>query len=477
MSVISRLSSGADPQQMENFAVGASTSQTAPADQAPASHEPGGNALVGHSDDETESVSSEDSHASEYGHIIENSPLSYHLQSPNLPSFPVAGNHGEIASVLMDYSGTTPAQSTANAQSQGPGVVRGTLRRQPGNTDLSGSARMGPGAVNSNPREYSNAEKDKAAHVITRAIREKGASKATVTMMERGYLWKNQQTLESINALPGENTFRSMKSLSAQKLKNLKDELRPLTEEERGFLDRGMSMNYNATHFTNNNLVSTDENTGQQVATLFSRDKVEEKGTIPLEKGNGTAIDIIKLGNSNHVFFGIEPGDTPKKQSSKFGSNKLIVPLNHPAFQQTATVILNDKLNPQLTPKSLEKYGVKTQIAEDVLTDHSDDLKDIFVGKDIVPGLLMTAISDSRKIGREANQKMMAAQNENDFNEILNGLYRPEIKVPNHLFVKNPSFVTDSDSLPSSGNAVNSAQELANLLSQQYDDEDSSSST
>jgi hypothetical protein len=343
-----------------------------------------------------------------------------HLSGPN-PSVSqatsgLASSHEEnsdLSSVLADYAAYVPWLAEQNNQAP----------EEPGNQSR---------------RQYTDAEKNKAARVITRAFREKIANDTTKEMVTRGERWKQQLPLASLNKLPGENTFRSLQSHSAQHLQNLHAELSPFTPEEKGFLDRGLSMKYYATHFTRNDLVSTNAK-GQQVATLFSRDKLLRDGTISFRTGNSKVVDRYYLGNSDHVFFALEVGDTPKKQKSQFGPNRLRVPLDHPSFRQTASLKLNDSSLPQLRDSVLAKYGASSEEAQTILGKHYH-ITENFVGKDMVPGLLMTAISDSRKIGHDTNQKIMNAQTEDDFNEIFSGLYRPEVRVPRHFFVENPIF-------------------------------------
>lgn len=225
-------------------------------------------------------------------------------------------------------------------------------------------------------------------------------------MVTKGERWLEEQGSSfhgpEDKKLEGKNRFRQLCSLSAKNLSNLKTELRPLSEEEEGFLSRGKSMKYCATHFTNNNLMETDTK-GQKepkVPKLYSRDRLESGGKIRFNKDNTTPADIEEFANTDHVFFALEPGDEPKKPESDFGKYRLRVPLDHPVFPQTASLIVNDQLEPHISAdvRILKKYGADSPHAKEILKRHAENVGNIFVGKDMIPGLLMTAIRDSRKI-------------------------------------------------------------------------------
>jgi hypothetical protein len=200
-------------------------------------------------------------------------------------------------------------------------------------------------------------------------------------------------------------------------------------------MDRALRGPYYGTHFTKKTL--TPDRSG--AVALFSREKLLQR-RISFDHGNTMGIDREVVGNDDSVFFSLEPGETPQKQRSRFGPNRLRVPLNQPVFQQTAWLSLKDMaVN---LPAYYRKLPWLTFREQRLLTKKGHGPDHVFFGKDMIPGMLLTLISDARELGENSRKQVLNAKTDEDINTLINGFYKPEIKVPKQLITTE--FVFDS---------------------------------
>ncbi|EHJ4094685.1 hypothetical protein [Escherichia fergusonii] len=60
----------------------------------------------------------------------------------------------------------------------------------------------------------------------------------------------------------------------------------------------------------------------------------------------------------------------------------------------------------------------------------------MFIGKDIKTGLVMSLIKPFRNIPDDDKEKLLSINTVDGMNKLTNGIFRPEIKVPRHFFLK-----------------------------------------
>jgi hypothetical protein len=75
-----------------------------------------------------------------------------------------------------------------------------------------------------------------------------------------------------------------------------------------------------------------------------------------------------------------------------------------------------------------------------------DPLAIVFYGRDTIPGILFSILLDLRSTPRDVRSKMLSLRLPDHLNRIINGLYRPEIKVPKHLITGHFKHTTLSPS-------------------------------
>lgn len=289
--------------------------------------------------------------------------------------------------------------------------------------------------------------RSEAANTITRHMRTHIAKEA-YKELEAGELWtKCKAALVKAGKLqPSENL--SAAQLSAMNIRALRQKLGRLTESEAALYDAFMQQKYFATHFTNQSLDKPSSH--GKTLSLFSQDKLKKTGLVFT---NSTGISMFNWsGDNKFVFFALECGEKPKKLESRYyGYTVYRVPFDSPVFQQTSWGGLdysNVKLRPDRNPKK-HFAGINAQEADTIKTllrrqtrdlSQPEGYDDIFVGKDLIEGTALSAISRIRALTEtlpsEAGklpplaERLLASKTDVEIDGLLNGIFRPMIRVP-----------------------------------------------
>lgn len=319
---------------------------------------------------------------------------------------------------------------------------------------------QGISAASLAPRGLVNTQLQLAEKTI-KAFRANVAKESYSHMTSRGDLWKEQGLQKGRD---------SIIKLSNENINRLRKELLPLKNSEKMLLRKILESDFFATHATNANIVKDGH------ASLFSSKMLEEKN-IKFERGHaavvckeegGAETDIDRFGHDDFVFFALEAGSLPKKATSRFGSTVHRFNFDQASFDE-AWMSLGDMGN-ELHVPDLSKYVNVSKIDAQALQKRKvAGLANVYYGPQMLHGLALSIIRDCRKLSSAEDQnRILESQTEPEINGVVNGFFRPEIKVPRHFFSEKASFsirsmregIEEIRSLPS----AQGAKKLANLV-------------
>jgi len=118
--------------------------------------------------------------------------------------------------------------------------------------------------------------------------------------------------------------------------------------------------------------------------------------------------------------------------------------LNTPVFSQVSWVSLQEQLFSDTgnTKKHIKNISKE---AHDILSHQEIPVKEnMFLVKDFKTALALSLIKKFRELPMEDQDILLSANDDYTFNSIINGIYRPEVKVPRHIFIKNGSYNVDN---------------------------------
>ena len=254
---------------------------------------------------------------------------------------------------------------------------------------------------------------NKAVKKTVDQLRQKIAAKPQDEMFRRGELW--------------EDNIASIASLSTRNIARLRAYLGRLSKNEASFVTRFEQQPFYATHFT-----SDDRDDGQTVK-LLSRKNLQERN-IAFNTSNTQAIDLKMAAHDDHVFFALEVGSRPQKTSSRFGGIIYRFSLQQSRFRY-AWISLNDMVKPKENnlryyfPNLLETDYVVAQMTVDFY--NTTDF--VFTGAATFVGVALSIVHLSRRLSSRAVKVLLSATTQEELNKVLNGLFRPEMKLSRFL--------------------------------------------
>ncbi|WP_198359342.1 hypothetical protein [Burkholderia ubonensis] len=276
---------------------------------------------------------------------------------------------------------------------------------------------QGAGTI-TNVGQQSDFDRQQASRTITAAIRKYIAEKSYSHMTENGDIWASNRSGGS----------KYIESISMGNISDLSKDLAPLSDDEIKFLNVFLNQKFYATHTT---LAPVKNESG--VLSLYSREKLIERGII-FNENNSPPEDIKILGNDDFVFFSLEVGDTPKKPSSRFGGVTYRVNFDEAVFRDTSWLSLVE-MRFAKTPNVDRHIPYLNQSEQSSLSKRElTPFETVFAGRDMKRGIGLSIISDARKLSPESRKKILESTTEGKINSLINGLYRPEIKVARHYF-------------------------------------------
>ncbi|WP_157655046.1 hypothetical protein [Burkholderia ubonensis] len=261
---------------------------------------------------------------------------------------------------------------------------------------------------------------DVASRQIVGAFRQFITGNSHSRMIERGEIWKD------VSASTARDHVRD---LSKTNLRELYRDLGPLNDQEKQFVERFLVMPFSATHSTAAP-VKADSGT----VSLFSRQKLIDRHII-FNQENSPQEDIKLLGNDDFVFLSLEAGSDPKKPSSRFGGVTYRFDFDDPHFRNTAWLSLVEmrfartpNLDRHIEDLSQDEYS---RLSKRTL----QPFQTVFAGGDMKAGIALSIVRDVREnLSQDAQARVLGNVSEAHVNKLVNGLYRPEIKVARHFF-------------------------------------------
>ncbi|AOJ05590.1 MULTISPECIES: hypothetical protein [Burkholderia] len=261
---------------------------------------------------------------------------------------------------------------------------------------------------------------DVASRQIVNAFRQFITGKSHGRMIESGEIWKD---------VPAQNARDHVRDLSKANLRGLYRELGALSGQEKQFVERFLATPFFATHST-----AAPVKSGNDTVSLFSRQKLIDRHII-FNQANSPQEDIKLLGNDDFVFFSLEAGADPKKPSSRFGGTTYRFDFDDPHFRDTAWLSLVE-MRFARTP-NLDRHieGLSPDEYSRLSKRTLQPFQTVFAGGDMKAGIALSIVRDMREnLSPDAQARVLGNVGEAHVNKLVNGLYRPEIKVARHFF-------------------------------------------
>ncbi|MTC14598.1 DUF4116 domain-containing protein, partial [Providencia alcalifaciens] len=138
------------------------------------------------------------------------------------------------------------------------------------------------------------------------------------------------------------------------------------------------------------------------------------------------------------VFFSLEPGDKIQKCGSRFGDTLYRINFDTTPFSQVSWGSLQDQVLNQ-TGAYVDKYlpSLSDDAYEILSSKEIENAKTMFYGGNIKVGLGLSLLQLLRTLPEDDRQDLLSIRSVDGVNRLINGIYRPEIKVPRHFFSKS----------------------------------------
>lgn len=322
-----------------------------------------------------------------------------------------------MPSISPTSSTSTPNAFPASGEAQTAGVLESNGIKRSVTLD-NADGKFGV-ALDNPSNNVPTAHKDIAARQIVKAIRGFIGGKSHERMIKNGSLWKGA---------PSGTEKSHIDKLSKNNLHSLRNELSELSTHEKKFLERFFETPLYATHSTGAPVKREDES-----VALFSRQKLIDRNII-FNNDNSPQEDIKLLGNDDFVFFALEAGVESKKPSSRFGGTTYRFDFDAPAFKDAAWLSLVEMRFAQTPHLARHIEGLNDDDVAKLSKRTLQPFETVFSGADMKTGIGLSLIRDLRKLSPESNKRLLDSTDEVAINKLVNGLYRPEIKVARHFF-------------------------------------------
>ncbi|ECG8592066.1 DUF4116 domain-containing protein [Salmonella enterica subsp. salamae] len=264
---------------------------------------------------------------------------------------------------------------------------------------------------------------NRASKIITKFMREHISDKSYDYMFTHGISWR------MLSEKHQEKGLELIRKISKENISNLCKELRPLDNNEKSFLASMLTIKLRATHASDANLINKNGTFG-----IYSR-KLLIKNKIPFPESHSMD-DIYFLSNDDFVFFALETGEENKKASSRFGSMIYSIDINQPVFEQVSCISLYDHYFPEPPDAGKHINGLSQETVEILKKQDTSKYGFIFFGKDIRAGLGLYILKRIRSIPQNDRLKILSMKGEYELNSVINGILRPELKIPKYFFGK-----------------------------------------
>jgi hypothetical protein len=256
--------------------------------------------------------------------------------------------------------------------------------------------------------------------VVRHATGKRAARLTAADMKANGSIWGRG------NVGKWEGADLSVHEMSRYNYATLLAQMKKLEPEEKAFMRRFEARQFFATHFTTNRL----DNEAGNLEMYSRRRLLAERTDIAFNQQHTTGSDARRAYNDDHVFFSLECGAQRQKTSSTFGPRSYRFDFSQDGFRD-AWVSLDDMVMPR--PNNLE-HRVKDldPIAYSMARLRCGAYASrnyVFAAGHILPGIALALIEFARAMPPKTKDRFLSATTDKEFNDLMNGLFRPELKV------------------------------------------------
>ncbi|WP_198362569.1 hypothetical protein, partial [Burkholderia ubonensis] len=275
-----------------------------------------------------------------------------------------------------------------------------------------------------------------AARILQQAFRKLASESAGAYshMFSMGADWKE---LREIDIKSGSEIFDLSKEhvrYGEENMIRLINSIGELDEIEQELFDFFRDQKFYAVHATNANIRMEHGGVG-----LLSRNLLQTK-SIAFSEENTQEIDISNVASDRFVFFSLEIGDKLTKPSSRFGSAAYRFKIDeHPSFRR-GLISLFDPATGKMPKAGKHIRGLSHETATSIANRGPFEMSEVIypisgaeslTSSQTIGGLLPSSIiSISRTIKKTDGLALLSAWTTNEANELLAGLFRPQIMPP-----------------------------------------------
>lgn len=301
--------------------------------------------------------------------------------------------------------------------------------------------------VRNNPITYVDSDglaptKEDVARRLISGIRARRANQALQRMEERGLYLRDGSITKTSNfkswffeGIP-EFFYGNKQDLKQLTKNNSKNSRLELNEQENAFVEHFVRQDFYLSHATKANLLNEKND-----LNIYSRRSLISKKII-FPKDNSTEFDVIGLGNDDYVFFSLEIGPMPSKQGkSRFGNIVHKISFSNEAFTH-ASLSLLDQI--ALTIPDAKIPGLSEEGKRILASRSKPATQDIFfTGRaDSLYSLAHSIVGATRLLSQEDKDVILNERNPQKLDRITNQLFRPEVRIPRMVGVKQGDFFT-----------------------------------
>ncbi|WP_198385852.1 RHS repeat-associated core domain-containing protein, partial [Burkholderia ubonensis] len=202
---------------------------------------------------------------------------------------------------------------------------------------------------------------------------------------------------------------------------------------ETAFFERFRSSSFYAVHFSRSDF-------RQKTGDIVFRSGVAMREKNPEWESESTGgTDLQMYGTDDFAFFSLEIGQTPKKETSRFGEHRYRIPFSRVLSDQYgkySVAQINDLLDfKRRSDRSLPEWLKSNPEAmrayrEPVATKEAEIL---YATDRLVEGIGIRLIKDFRRLPAAAQEQALSASSESELDFLLNKFYRPQILIPKKL--------------------------------------------
>ncbi|PHM44766.1 RHS repeat-associated core domain-containing protein [Xenorhabdus mauleonii] len=288
-------------------------------------------------------------------------------------------------------------------------------------------------------RDINEEKRINAANLIKRSMRQyfenKAIDRMSSTLIHRHRRHHSKKLFDFHKTKDGRDypdLHSNMKTIA----KDLKNKLGAFNEDELGFVRNFYSKEFYIVHASDYNLIDR----AKKSLTLLSRVSLQER-KIPFDEANSKD-DATFLGNDKYVFFSLEVGREPKKKRSNFGNHFYRIRYSANKYSLVySSMVLYDQLYKckhlnmlEHSVRIIDRIGISSDSVEQIelsilrRTNGGSAFSGYF---NSINGLLYSLLIDIRELKNEQDKKkLLSASTDEEFNNIINGFYRPEVRIP-----------------------------------------------